>query len=50
MICVVCGCTDEFVEGCWDAAEEECFWVQDDLCSTCDSEEPCPGWRPELVA
>jgi hypothetical protein len=37
--CRVCGCTDNDCSGCIARTGEPCHWVEQDLCSACESEE-----------
>lgn len=36
--CRVCGCTDYDCSGCFAKSGYPCWWVEEDLCSTCQLE------------
>jgi hypothetical protein len=41
--CRVCGCTDLDCRQCIEATGYPCHWIEDDLCSRCNSESPNPA-------
>jgi hypothetical protein len=43
--CRVCGCMDDDCSQCIEKTGQPCHWVEEDLCSACVGEEPCPFKR-----
>ena len=35
--CRVCGCTDDDCYDCYERTGETCHWVEEDLCSACET-------------
>ena len=42
-LCRQCGCTDDDCYCCYEHSGDCCYWAEPGLCSTCASEDPCPG-------
>jgi hypothetical protein len=38
--CRVCGCTDDDCRQCIEKTGHPCHWVEEDLCSACEGDEP----------
>ena len=43
--CRVCGCTDDDCYDCYERSGVPCYWVEDDLCSSCEGNDDLEGYQ-----